>query len=50
MAKFLKGDIFQHIHKMTLSASIGITSIFVVSFVDMYFLSLLGQSELIAAV
>lgn len=50
MAKFLQGSIFQHIHKMTLSASIWITSIFIVSFVDMYFLSLLWQSELIAAV
>ena len=35
---------------MTMASTIGILSIFVVDFVDMYFLSLLWQSELIAAV
>lgn len=50
MAKFLTGNITKHINKMTLAWAIGILAIFIVDFVDMYFLSLLWESELAAAV
>ena len=50
MAKFLTWDITKHINKMTMASTIGILSIFIVDFVDMYFLSILWESELIAAV
>lgn len=50
MAKFLTGNITGHINKMTLAWAIWILAIFIVDFVDMYFLSLLGESELAAAV
>jgi len=40
----------RHIVVMALSASVGLVSIFLVDFVDLYFISLLGQTELAAAV
>ncbi len=40
----------RHIVVMSLSASVGLLSIFLVDFVDLYFISLLGQKELAAAV
>lgn len=49
-AKFLDGDLMRHIIVMALSASAGLVSIFLVDFVDLYFISLLGQKELTAAV
>ena len=49
-AKFLHGDLMRHVIIMSLSASIGLVSIFLVDFVDLYFISLLGQKELAAAV
>jgi len=50
MPKFITGNITKHINKMTLASSIWILAIFIVAFVDMYFLSILWESELIAAV
>ena len=50
MAKFISWDISKHINKMTLASTIGILAIFLVDFIDMYFLSLLWESELAAAV
>lgn len=50
MAKFITGDITKHINKMTMAGAIGIFAIFIVDFIDMYFLSILGESELAAAV
>lgn len=49
-AKFLKGDLMRHIVVMSSSASIGLLSIFLVDFVDLYFISLLGEAALTAAV
>ncbi len=49
-AKFLEGDLMQHIIVMSLSASVGLVSLFVVDFIDLYFISLLGQASLAAAV
>jgi len=49
-AKFLQGSLMRHVIVMSLSASIGLISIFVVDFVDLYFISLLGNAALTAAV
>lgn len=49
-AKFLTGSPMRHIVVMTTTASIGLMSLFAVDLVDMYFLSLLGEVELAAAV
>lgn len=40
----------RHIIVMSLSASVGLVSLFVVDFVDLYFISLLGDTSLTAAV
>ncbi|GGE48071.1 MATE family efflux transporter [Actibacterium pelagium] len=49
-AKFLTGNLFRHVSVMSLTASIGLIAIFVVDFVDMIFISMLGKAELAAAV
>lgn len=49
-AKFLKGNLFGHVTVMSLTASVGLMAVFVVDFVDMIFISMLGKSELAAAV
>lgn len=49
-AKFTQGSIFKHITVMTLTATVGLLSLFVVDLVDMYWLSLLGEIELAAAI
>lgn len=49
-AKFLTGDLLHHVVVMAMSASIGLLSMFVVDFVDLYFISLLGDPALTAAV
>ena len=49
-AKFLQGDLMRHIVVMSLTSSAGLISIFLVDFVDLYFISLLGKKELAAAV
>ena len=49
-AKFLHGDLMRHIIVMALSASAGLVSIFLVDFVDLFFIALLGKAELAAAV
>ncbi|NRA69157.1 MAG: MATE family efflux transporter [Pseudobacteriovorax sp.] len=48
--KFTRGRIRQHLLTMTMSSSIGLVAMFFVDLVDMYFISLLGESELAAAV
>lgn len=48
--KFLTGDLMRHVVVMSASASLGLLSIFLVDFVDLYFISLLGRKELAAAV
>ena len=49
-AKFLTGNLFKHVTVMSLTASIGLMAVFVVDFVDMIFIAMLGKSELAAAV
>jgi putative MATE family efflux protein len=49
-AKFLTGNLFRHITVMSLTASVGLMAVFLVDFVDMIFISMLGKAELAAAV
>ena len=49
-AKFTQGNLFKHISVMSLTASIGLMAVFLVDFVDMIFISMLGKAELAAAV
>jgi putative MATE family efflux protein len=49
-AKFLQGNLFRHISVMSLTASVGLMAVFLVDFVDMIFISMLGKAELAAAV
>ncbi|MDJ1007597.1 MAG: MATE family efflux transporter [Paracoccaceae bacterium] len=49
-AKFLDGSLFRHVSVMSLTASVGLMAVFLVDFVDMIFISMLGKSELAAAV
>ncbi|WP_299495080.1 MATE family efflux transporter [uncultured Shewanella sp.] len=49
-AKFVQGSILQHILVMSSTAAVGISALFVVDLLDMFFLSLLGEIELAAAV
>lgn len=49
-AKFLDGDLMRHVIVMSLSSSVGLVSLFLVDFIDLYFISLLGNPALTAAV
>ncbi|MBC6905658.1 MATE family efflux transporter [Saccharophagus sp. K07] len=49
-AKFTQGSIYRHINVMTWSGTIGLIALYLVDLVDMYFLSLLGQIEINAAI
>jgi putative MATE family efflux protein len=49
-AVFTKGSLFGHISVMSLTASAGLMAVFLVDFVDMIFISMLGKAELAAAV
>ena len=49
-AKFTQGSLFCHISVMSLTASVGLMAVFLVDFVDMIFISMLGKAELAAAV
>ena len=49
-AKFLEGSLFRHISVMALTASVGLMAVFLVDFIDMIFISMLGKSELAAAI
>lgn len=49
-AKFTQGSIFRHINVMTLSGTVGLVALFLVDLADMYFLSLLGEVEINAAI
>mgnify|MGYP000728289687 FL=1 len=42
-AKFLDGELMGHVAVMSFSASVGLLSMFAVDFVDLYFISLLGD-------
>ncbi len=49
-AKFISGSTMSHIMVMTSTAALGLMAIFLVDLADMYFLSLLGEVELAAAI
>lgn len=49
-AKFLTGNLFNHVTVMSLTASVGLVAVFAVDLVDMIFISMLGQAALAAAV
>lgn len=49
-AVFLSGDLMRHVTRMSLTASIGLMAMFAVDFVDMVFISMLGNDSLAAAV
>ena len=49
-AKFLDGSLMRHISVMALTSSVGLMAVFMVDFIDMIFISMLGKSELAAAV
>lgn len=50
VAKFVQGSIMRHILVMSSTAAVGISALFVVDLIDIFFLSLLGEQELAAAV
>ncbi|WP_299885193.1 MATE family efflux transporter [uncultured Ruegeria sp.] len=49
-AVFLSGSLMRHVTRMSLTTSIGLMAIFAVDFVDMVFISMLGNDALAAAV
>ena len=49
-ARFIHGSTMRHITVMSLSNAVGITALFVVDMLDLFFLSLLGEKFLAAAV
>ena len=49
-AKFLSGNLFAHVSIMSLTASVGLMAVFLVDFIDMIFIAMLGKAELAAAV
>ena len=49
-AKFLTGNLFTQVSVMSLTGSVGLIAVFAVDFIDMLFISMLGKSELAAAV
>ena len=49
-AVFLEGSLFKHITVMSLTSSVGLMAVFLVDFVDMIFISMLGKEELAAAI
>ena len=48
--KFVSGNILRHIIVMSSTNAIGLTALFLVDLADLFFISLLGQTELAAAV
>ncbi|MEL6977924.1 MAG: MATE family efflux transporter [Pseudomonadota bacterium] len=49
-AKFVTGDLRRHVLTMSAAGSVGLMAIFLVDLADLFFISLLGQAELAAAV
>ncbi|WP_375279786.1 MATE family efflux transporter [Pseudooctadecabacter sp.] len=49
-AKFLTGSLMRHITVMALTSSVGLMAVFLVDFIDMIFISMLGKAELAAAI
>lgn len=48
--KFVSGNIFRHIVVMSSTNAIGLTALFIVDLADLFFISLIGEAELAAAV
>ncbi|TEW55311.1 MATE family efflux transporter [Psychromonas sp. RZ22] len=48
--KFVSGNIFKHIMVMSSTNAVGLTALFLVDLADLFFISLLGEAELAAAV
>ncbi len=48
--KFLDGSLMRHVVDMTLAGSVGLMAVFLVDLADLYFISLLGEAALAAAV
>lgn len=49
-AKFLTGSLLRHVTVMSLTSSVGLMAVFLVDFIDMVFIAMLGKAELAAAV
>lgn len=49
-ARFLEGSIMRHVVVMTLTGAIGLMSLFMVDLADLYFLSLLNNTDVTAAI
>lgn len=49
-AAFLTGSLMRHITVMAMTSSVGLMAVFMVDFIDMIFISMLGKAELAAAV
>ena len=50
LGKFVSGSIFRHVVTMTSAGSVGLLAIFAVDFANLFYISLLGQTELAAAI
>ncbi len=49
-AKFVTGSLLRHVTVMSLTSALGISAVFLVDFIDMVFIAMLGSAELAAAV
>ncbi|KIC50104.1 MATE family efflux transporter [Tateyamaria sp. ANG-S1] len=49
-AKFLSGSLLRHVTVMSLTSTVGLMAVFLVDFIDMVFISMLGKAELAAAI
>jgi putative MATE family efflux protein len=49
-AKFTRGSIMRHVAVMTATGSIGLMAIFVVDFLNLFYIAMLGEQELAAAI
>lgn len=49
-ARFVTGSVWRHVITMTLTNSIGLMALFLVDLIDLYFLNLLGEQAMAAAV
>lgn len=49
-AKFIEGSILKHVINMTAAGSVGLLAVFAVDFANLFYISLLGQTELAAAI
>jgi putative MATE family efflux protein len=49
-ARFLQGSIFKHVVVMTLTGALGLMTLFIVELADLYFLNLLNNQQITAAI